>query len=166
MPAIPFRRGVLQDDCLSFLIFDLCFYTFIQCIEQEEYNQFSFSPHDENERLFHPVHCFQFADDAAELTANERENQLLLNCSSRWCQWAGMVIRVDKCTTFGIKMFSTSSLQFQPNLLINSELTPPVKQGESFRYLGSYFNFDIDNKGHKNLLNQVFKPCLNLLTTD
>ena len=39
--------------------------------------QFGFSPHDENDRLFHPVHWFHFADDAAVVTTNESENQLL-----------------------------------------------------------------------------------------
>ena len=156
-PSIPFNRGVLQGDCLSPLIFNLCFNTFIQFIKQEKYNQFGFSPHDESDRLFH---WFQFADDAAVITTNERENQLLLNCFSRWCQWAGMVIRVDKCTTFGIKKFSTSSLQFQPKLMINSELIPPVKQGESFKYLGRYFNFDMDNKDHRELVKSSLQTLL------
>ena len=64
-PAIPFRRGVLQGDCLSPLLFNLCFTTFIQFGKQEKYNQLGFSPHDENDRLFHPVHWFQFVDNAA-----------------------------------------------------------------------------------------------------
>ena len=139
-PAIPFKRGVLQGDCLSPLLFNMCFNTFIQFVKQEKYNQLGFSPHDETDRLFHPVHWFQFADDAAVITTNERENQLLLNCFSRWCQWASMLIRVDKCITFGIKKFSTSSLQFQPKLFINSKIVPPVRNGESFKYLGRFFN--------------------------
>ena len=60
-----------------------------------------------------------------------------------------IIIHVEKCTTFGVKSFSISSLGFQPKLLINSELIPPVKQGESFKYLGRYFNFDMDNKDNK-----------------
>ena len=92
-----------------------------------------------------------FADDAAVITTNERENQLLLNCFSRWCQWACMIIRVDKCAVFGIKKFSTSYLQFQPRLLINSKVIPSVKQGKSFKYLGRCFNFDMNNKDHKDL---------------
>ena len=84
-------------------------------------------------------------------STNERENQLLLNCFSRRCQWACIIIRVDKCAVFGIKKFSTSSLQFQPRLLINSEVIPPVKQGESFKHLGRFFNFDMNNKDHKDL---------------
>ena len=82
-PVIPINLGVLQGDCLSPLIFNLCFNTFIQCIKQEKYKQFSFSPHDENDRLFHPIQWFQFAGDAAVVTTNERENQVLLNCFSR-----------------------------------------------------------------------------------
>ena len=159
-PAIPFKRGVLQRDCLSPLLFNLCFNTFIQFVKQEKYNQLGFSPHDGNDRLFHPVHWFQFADDAAVITTNERENQLLLNCFSRWCQWACMLIRVDKCTTFGIKKFSTCSLQFQPKLLINSKVVPPVKNGESFKYLGRFFNFDMDNKDHKETLKSSLQSML------
>ena len=60
-----------------------------------------------------------------------------------------MIIRVDKCAVFGIKKFSNSFLQFQSKLLINSEVIPPVKQGESLKYLARYFNFDMNNKDHK-----------------
>ena len=63
-----------------------------------------------------------------------------------------MVIRVDKCVTFGIRKFSSRSLQFQPKPSINSEVVPPVKKDESFKYLGRFFNFDMDNKGHKDFL--------------
>ena len=51
---------MVQGDSLSPLIFNLCFNTFIQFIKQEKYNQFGFSPHYENDCLFHPVHWFQF----------------------------------------------------------------------------------------------------------
>ena len=78
------------------------------------------------------THWFQFADDAAVVTTDERENQLLLNCFTKWCQWSNMIIRVDKCITFGIKKFSSRSSQFQPKLFINSELVPVVKPDESF----------------------------------
>ena len=151
-PAIPFKRGVLQGDCLSPLLFNMYFKTFIQFVKQEKYNQLGFSPHDETDRLFHPVHWFQFADDAAVITTNDHENQLLLNCFSLWCQWACMLIRVDKCITFGIKKFSTSSLQFQPKLFINSKIVPPVKNGESCKCLGRFFNFDMDTKDHKEIM--------------
>ena len=106
------------------------------------------------------MHWFQFADDAAVITSGEKDNQLLLNCFTRWRQWAKMTIRVDKCTTFGIKKFSTRSLQFQPSLLINHAPVPTVKQGESFRYLGRYFEFVMSNQVHKDKLSTLFTVLL------
>ena len=71
-----------------------------------------------------------------------------------------MTICVDKCATFGIKTFSKSSLQFQPRLLINSEVIPSVKQGESFRYLVHFFDYDMNNKEHKDLALSNFQIML------
>ena len=151
-PTIPVRRGALQGDCLSPLLFNMCFNTFIQFIRQEKYKQLGFSANNKLDCLFQPLHWFQFADDAAVVTTNERENQLLLNCFTKWCQWSNMVIRVDKCLTFGIKKFSSRSLQYEPKLFVNNKTVPTVKSGESFKYLGRYFNFEMDNKVHKEKL--------------
>ena len=96
-PFISVGRGVLQGDCLSPLTFNLCVNTFINYISAQKFNQFGFSI-----GSLSPVHWFQFADDAV-ITSLEKENQLLLNHFSRWCTWANMKIRVDKCSTFGIK---------------------------------------------------------------
>ena len=71
-----------------------------------------------------------------------------------------MLIRVDKCITFGVKKYSTFSLQFQSKLFINSELVPPVKNGESFKYLGRFFNFGMDNKDHKEILKSSLQTML------
>ena len=59
-PFVEVGRGVLQGDCLSPLLFNLCFNTFIQHIKSEKYQQFVFSS-----KLLNPIHWFQFADDAA-----------------------------------------------------------------------------------------------------
>ena len=64
-----------------------------------------------------------------------------------------MIIRVDKCVTCDIKKFSSRSLQYEPKLFINNEIVPTVKAGDSFKYLGSYFNFEMDNEVHKEKLN-------------
>ena len=69
-----------------------------------------------------------------------------------------MVIRVDKCATFGVKKFSSRSLQYEPKLFITSELVPTVRSGESFKYLGRYFNFEMTNDAHKEKL----EPSLSL----
>ena len=65
-------------------------------------------------------------------------------------------MRVDKCTTFGIKKFSTRSFQFHPSLLINHAPVPAVKQCESFCYLGRYFDLAVSNQVHKNKLSSLF----------
>ena len=159
-PAIPVRKGVLQGDCLSPLLFNMCFNTFIQCIRQEKYKQLGFSSHDKLDCLFKPIHWFQFADDAAVVTTNERENQLLLNCCTKWCTWSDMIIRVEKCVTFGIKKFSSRSLQYEPKLFINNEIVPAVKYGDSFKYLGRYFNFEMNNEIHKEKLKSSLPDML------
>ena len=79
-PAIPVRKGVRQGDCLSPLLFNMCVNTFIQFVRQEKYKHLGFSTHDQLDCLLTPVHWFQFADDAAVISTNEQENQLLLNC--------------------------------------------------------------------------------------
>ena len=60
-----------------------------------------------------------------------------------------MIIRVDKCSTFGIKKAMTKSVQYLPKLLINNQLIPAINIGESFQYLGRYFDFDMSNNNHK-----------------
>ena len=60
-----------------------------------------------------------------------------------------MIIRVDKCSTFGIKKQLTKSIQYLPKLFINNCLVPRVEIGESFRYLGRYFNFNMSDNDHK-----------------
>ena len=59
-----------------------------------------------------------------------------------------MIIRVDKCSTFGIRKASFSSTQYLPKLTINHETVPTVDIGESFRYLGRHFNYTMDNQIH------------------
>ena len=117
IPAIPIGGGVLQGACLSPLLFSMWCSTFIQFVGQGKYKQHGFSSHDAADRLFNPIHWFQFADDAAVVITDEHENQLLLDCFIKWRQWASMIIRVDKCVTFWNKKFSSRSLQFQPNSL-------------------------------------------------
>ena len=92
-----------------------------------------------------PIHWFQFVDDAAVITGLENENQILLNHFTRWCTWANMIIRVDKCSAFGIRKSSTASIQYLPKLLINQFPVPTVAVGNSFKYLSPYFNFSMDN---------------------
>ena len=154
-PFITVGRGVLQGDCLSPLTFNLCFNTFIHYISDPKFQQFGFSL-----GSLHPTHWFQFADDAAVITSLENENQLLLNHFSRWCTWANMIIRVDKCSTFGIKKASTSSVQYLPKLVLNHDLVPTIEIGKSFKYLGRHFNFTMDNHNHMSEVLDIFSGLM------
>ena len=60
-----------------------------------------------------------------------------------------MIIRVDKCRTFGIKKSLTKSIQYLPNLIIKNSRIPATELGNSFRYLGRYFDFEMTNNEHK-----------------
>ena len=79
---------------------------------------------------------FQFADDTAIITALEGDNQLLCNVFTKWTSWADLIIRVDKCHTFGMKKLATGSIQYLPHIIIQRQRIPPVELNESFIYLG------------------------------
>ena len=139
-PFITVGRGILQRDCLSPLTFILCFNTFIRYISDEKFKKFGFST-----SSLLPIHWFQFADDASVITGLENENKILLNHFTRWCTWANMIIRVYKCSTFGIRKSATASMQYLPKLFINQVTVPTVDIGKSFKYLGRFFNVSMDN---------------------
>ena len=55
---------------------------------------------------------------------------------------------------------STKSIQYQPKLIIDGILVPAVKNSESFRYLGSHFDFDMSNNMHKSELSDSLNATL------
>ena len=92
-------RGVLQGDCLSTLLFNLCINNLVNTVKNEKINCFgnvyNFS--------FKPRNWFQFTDDTATVTSSEEDNQLLINRFIKWCTWRDLSARIDKCHIFGIK---------------------------------------------------------------
>ena len=151
------ERGVLQGDCLSPLLFNMLFNTFIQTLtKSKEFDQLNYR----YDNIIQPRNWFQFADDAAAVTSSEYENQILLNVFTRWCNWSGMTIRVDKCKTFGIKKTVTRSVQFKPKLFLVREQVPTVDMDKSFKYLGRWYNFEMDNAEHKANIIQLTNDIL------
>ena len=47
---------------------------------------------------------------------------------------------------------NTTSTQTKPKLYVNIEAIPPLKDDESFKYLGRYFNFSITVRNKEELL--------------
>ena len=99
-------------------------------------------------KLFAPHHWYQFADDAAVLTGQEYKNQILLNAFTAWCN---MIIHVDKCKTFGVMKIGSTAKQIYPKFFVNGEIISALKENQSFKYLGRYYNFDMSNENHKNI---------------
>ena len=71
-----------------------------------------------------------------------------------------MTIRVDKCKTFGIKKTVTRSVQFKPKLFLVSEQVPTVDMDKSFKYLGHWYNFEMDNAEDKANIIQLTNDIL------
>ena len=71
-----------------------------------------------------------------------------------------MKIRVDKCVTVSIKKSATSSVQFVQKLTLNNSLVPTVESNKSFKYLGCYFNFNMDNNDHMSTLLTTIKDMM------
>ena len=66
-----------------------------------------------------------------------------------YCQWSGMLIRTDKCISFGMIKKGSKFQQFQPKLYVNNSLIPQVETSENFKYLGRYYNFEMEEPKHR-----------------
>ena len=105
-------------------------------------------------------HWMQSADDTAIVTALEVDNQLLCNGFLKWSSWAGLIVRVDKCSVFGVKKSKPESVQYQLYITINRERVRQIKNGDSFTYLGKEFNFNM-NCNHVNFLMKIIRDYAN-----
>ena len=61
-----------------------------------------------------------------------------------------MIIRVDKCKTLEVAKIGSTAKQIYPKLFVNGEIITTLKENESFKYLGRYYNFDMTKKKHTN----------------
>ena len=109
-------KGVLQGDCLSPLILSM---------------GYSYS------KTLLPHKWFQFGNVLAITAPIEKDNHILLNVFTKCCNWAGLIISREKCSTFGFKKNGNSSI----HLKVNNEVTAPIRLNETFTYLGETFSY-------------------------
>ena len=135
----------------------MLFNTFIQTLtKSKEFDRLN----NRYNNIIQPRNWFQFADNAAAVTSSEYENQILLKAFTRWCNWSGMTIRIDKCKTFGIGKTVTRSVWFKPKLFLLREQVPTVDMDKSFKYLGRWYNFEMVNAEHEANIIQLTNDIL------
>ena len=147
---IPVNRGVLQGDPCSPLLFNLCFNTLMLTLNKPDLNKLGtiWGP---KESMFQ-CSWLQFADDAAIISNSVKNTQQLLDIFKAWCEWSGMIIRLDKCCTFGMLKIDGHYQQYEPAIFLNHGRIPTVAIGSSFTYLSKIFNFEMKKKEAKEQL--------------
>ena len=60
-----------------------------------------------------------------------------------------MTIRPEKCQSFALKKFRTLVKQYKPTIYVNNVPVSGINENDSFRYLGRWFNFSMNNSQHK-----------------
>ena len=160
--SIKVERGVLQGDPSSPLLFNLCFNTLMLTLDQPMYRKLGYSWGPVGSRRQRA--WLQFADDAAIVASDTKGAQLLLNVFQAWCTWATLDIRHDKCSSFGMMKKENNYTQILPNLSIADAPIPQTVIGGEFRYLGHVFNFDMDNKSAKEILEKKLSSLLSVTT--
>lgn len=86
-----FKRGVLEGNSLSPLIFNICFNTLVITANQSglKYMDYIFSS------SLSPKNWLQFADNTSIVSSLETCNQCLLNLFTKWCTRAKFVVKVN-----------------------------------------------------------------------
>ena len=157
---IPVNRGVLQGDPCSPLLFNLCFNTLMLTLNKPELNKLGtiWGP---KKSLFQ-CSWLQFADDAAIISNSVKNTQQVLDIFKAWCEWSGMIIRLDKCCTFGMLKIDGRYEQYEPAIFLDHGRIPTVAIGSSFTYLGKLFNFEMKKKEAKEQLLTRVKKLLKI----
>ena len=154
------ERGVLQGDPCSPLIFNMCFNPLMKMVTQPKFEQLGY--------MWGPTaklrsrSWLQFADDTAILSHDMKSAQSLLNLNTAWCEWADMKIRVDKCSTFGMRKEMGNYVQYQPNLIVGDKSLPAIEDGASFKYLGKCFDFSMDHSTIKSKIKDRLSELLKI----
>src|SRR6218665_3812034 len=97
------ERGVLQGDPCSPFMFNLCFNTLMKTLSKPEFKSLGYILDPPSKTT--TCSWLQFADDAVIIASNVKNTKQLLNIIRlfvAWCNWADMLICLDKCSSFGM----------------------------------------------------------------
>jgi hypothetical protein len=143
---IQVQKGVLQGDPCSPLLFNICFNSLIQILNTPNYTKMGYTW---GNKVSQQSNWLQYADDAALISSDQKGAQGLANLFQTWCAWAKMEIRIDKCSSFGMMKKGSNYSQILPNISVNSGNIPSTPLGDSFKYLGRMFSFDMKGDSEK-----------------
>jgi hypothetical protein len=73
-----------------------------------------------------------------------------------------MIIRLDKCCSFSMLKSKGDYHQIEPAVFINNGLIPPVRLGETFKYLGKLYDFELKNELAKTIIIKKLKDLLSV----
>ena len=147
------EKGGLQGDSLLPLLFSLVINTFINTIKQEKLNCIGYI----YDGCILQKHWIIFADDTANVITLKNDLQHFADAFTKWSSWVGLIIRVDKCSTFDIKKVRTDLTQYEPYLKISNEVIPSIEMNNSFPYFGKDMNMHMSNDSIKSLLASTIK---------
>ena len=158
---IKVHSWVLQGDSLPPLLFNMIVNTLITTIKQEKLKCMG-CVYDGGVQ---PTHWMQCGEDIAIATALESDNQLLYNGFLQWSSWTELIVRVDKCSVFGMRKSKSESVQYQPYVTMNRERFRPRGNGDSFTYLEKEFNFNMNCDRVKENLMKTIRDFTNRIDT-
>ena len=138
--SVHVKRGVLQGDTLSPLLFNIVFDSLMSTLTDPQIQSHGVLWGDGLTRSL----WTQFADDAAVVCGRLRDTQHILAFFQRWTAWADLIIRPDKSFAYAASQRNGRYQQIQPSLTVNGVSIPVIEEGGFMTYLGRRFSFATD----------------------
>jgi len=106
----------------------------------------------------------QFEKDAVIIENNDKSAQILLNVFHAWYTWADLDVRVDKCTSFGMRKENSVYGQYKPLVFVGESIITSTEIGEDFKYLEKLFNMGMSTKTAEKILSDKICSHLQIFT--
>src|SRR5260221_7256022 len=148
--TITVRRGVLQGDPCSLLLFNICFNSLMRLLESPGYRHMGYMW---GKRQHQQCSWLQYADDAPIIANSQPDAQGLVQLFESWCDWAKMDIRLDKCLTFGAVLRGGKFQHILPNISLRDKgVIPAVPLGEASSTWERFLTFPRSTPSPENIL--------------